>query len=348
MKKNRVPLNLQFFAEENLTVLGDFAKAQSIDFTEQFTGSLTKLLEALGVTRKMPLTEGTLIKTYKSVKDIKTDKVSEGELIPLSKITTELDKTYEIEFDKYRKAVSMETIQKHGFTQAVSDTDDKMLKEIQKALRTRFFEFLSTGTGKATGIGFQAALAQAWGAVQTLFEDDGVTTIAFINPLDVADYIGGANVTTQTIFGMTFITGFTGVTAITNTNVPKGKIYATAPDNIVLAYVPATGSELAKAFTFTTDQTGYIGITHDKKNDHLVYESIVISAVMLFAERLDGVVVIDIADGKQADAEKKYVQSELEKMTVDQLAALATLKGYTLAGTDKAEKIQSFLSQQNV
>ena len=205
-----------------------------------------------------------------------------------------LDKTYEIAFDKYRKAVTAEAIQKHGFDQAVTETDDKLLKEVQRDIRKKLFDFMATGTGKASGVGLQAALAQAWGQVQSLFEDDGVTTVCFVNPLDVADYIASANVTTQNVFGMTIISGFTDVTIITNTSVPKGKVYATAPDNLVLAYAPVSGSELSKAFTFTTDDTGYIGITHNTVNNNLTYETVVMDGVLIFAERIDGVVVVTI------------------------------------------------------
>ena len=123
-------------------------------------------------------------------------------------------------------------------------------------------------------------------------------TIAFVNPLDVADYIGKANISTQTVFGMTFVTGFTGVKVITNTNVPKGKIYATAPENLVLAYVTINGGELGRAFDFTTDETGYIGVTHSTVNDHLTYETVAVSGTVIFAERLDGVVVVTISPGE--------------------------------------------------
>ena len=281
-------------AETNLTKQGDLAKAHSIDFVRLFTGGITKLMEALGTTRKLPLSAGVKIKTYKATVDLKDGNVAEGALIPLSKVTAEPDKEYEVPFKKWRKSTSAEAIQQYGMTQAVADTDDKLLREIQKGMRQSFFDFLATGTATAIGVGLQGALAQAWGTVQTLFEDDGVNTLCFVNPLDVADYIGGANITTQTAFGMTFITGFTGVTIITNTNVPQGKIFATAPDNVVLAYVPVTGSEMAKAFSFTTDETGYVGITHDKINNNMTYESVLVSPILLFAERLDGVVVVTI------------------------------------------------------
>ncbi|MCI1951446.1 MAG: hypothetical protein LKJ50_01740 [Clostridiales bacterium] len=281
-------------AETNITTTGDLAKVQSIDFVNTFGENIKKLTEALGITRKLPVSSGTVIKTYKASKDVKKDAVAEGEIIPLSKVTTVLDKTYEIAFDKYRKAVTAEAIQKHGFDQAVTETDDKLLKEVQRDIRKKLFDFMATGTGKASGVGLQAALAQAWGQVQSLFEDDGVTTVCFVNPLDVADYIASANVTTQNVFGMTIISGFTDVTIITNTSVPKGKVYATAPDNLVLAYAPVSGSELSKAFTFTTDDTGYIGITHNTVNNNLTYETVVMDGVLIFAERIDGVVVVTI------------------------------------------------------
>lgn len=37
-------------AETNLNITGDYAKAQSIDFIEQFTGDISKLQELLGLT----------------------------------------------------------------------------------------------------------------------------------------------------------------------------------------------------------------------------------------------------------------------------------------------------------
>lgn len=296
MDKSLQKMNLQLFAEENLTVTGDLAKVQSIDFANRFGENITKLLEALGVTRKIPMASGMVIKTYKAVKNVKKDKVGEGEVIPLSKVETKPDKTYEIELKKFRKAVSGEAIQRHGFDQAVAETDELLLKEIQKDIRADLFTFLATGTGRAEGVGLQAALAQAWGQVQTLFEDDAVNTIAFVNPLDVANYNGDAKLTIQKEFGLTFVEGFTDVTVITNTSVPKGKIYATAPENVVFAYIPVTGSELGKTFNLTSDETGYIGITHNNVNNNVTVETLALSGATLFAERLDGVVVVDIKE----------------------------------------------------
>lgn len=302
-KEFRLPLNLQFFAEDNLTKTGDLAKAAAIDFTERFGSNLSKLIEALGVTRRMPLTNGMVIKTYKSTVTMATDDaVGEGETIPLSKVETVPADTIELTFKKYRKAASVEAIQKHGYDQAIVETDEKLLREIQKGVRTRFFNFLATGTGTATATTLQGAFARAWGKIQTLFEDDAAQTVAFVNPEDIADHLAKAEVTTQTAFGLTYIQNFAGVdTVIINTSVPRGTVYATAPENIVLAYVQITGGEINKAFDFTTEELGLIGVTHDIQKKNLTAETIALSGVTLFAERLDGVVKITINNETPTD-----------------------------------------------
>ena len=175
--KQPLRLDLQFFAENNLTVTGDLARVQSIDFVNRFEGNLSKLIEALGITRKLPLSEGMTIKTYTSSVTLANGNVPEGDVIPLSKVTSVPGPSYEVALKKYRKAVSGEAIQRHGFDQAVNETDEKMLREIQKGIRSDFFTFLGTGTGLATATDLQGAFAQAWGRVQTLFEDDSVQTI---------------------------------------------------------------------------------------------------------------------------------------------------------------------------
>lgn len=285
-------------AEQNLQKSGDFHKVQSIDFVERFGDSLAKLNEALGVTRKLPLASGTTIKTYtSSVTMAAENAVGEGELIPLSKVETAPGPSIELEFKKYRKAASVEAIQRHGFDQAIVMTDDKLVKEIQKDVRKDFFDFLEAGTGSASASSLQGAFAQAWGQIQVLFEDDAAQTIAFVNPLDVADHLGKAEVTVQNAFGLQYIQNFAGVDAvIINSSVPKGTVYATAPENIVLAYVQVASGEIAKAFPdFVTEELGLIGVSHDVERKTMTAETVALSGIKLFAERLDGVVKVEIA-----------------------------------------------------
>lgn len=275
----------------------DLARVREIDFTLMFTESLRKLTEALGVTRKVAKQAGTVLKTYKATGTLEEGKVAEGETIPLSKYTTEAVSYGEITLKKWRKATSAEAIIERGYDQAVGMTTDRMLKDVQKGIRKDFFTFLATGTGSATGAGLQAAMAQTWGKLQTLFEDDDIQAVHFINPLDIADYLATATITTQTAFGMTYIEDFLGMGRVfMNSSVPKGTIYSTAQDNLVLYYVPVNGADLNEAFSFTSDETGYIGIHEEPDYTNMTASDTVVNGMTLFAERLDGVVKTTITE----------------------------------------------------
>lgn len=275
----------------------DLARVREIDFTLMFTESLRKLTEALGVTRKVAKQAGTVLKSYKATGTLEEGKVAEGETIPLSKYTTEAVNYGEITLKKWRKATSAEAIIERGYDQAVGMTTERMLKDVQKGIRKDFFTFLATGTGSATGAGLQAALAQTWGKLQTLFEDDDIQAVHFINPLDIADYLATATITTQTAFGMTYIEDFLGMGKVfMNSSVPKGTIYSTAQDNLVLYYVPVNGADLNEAFSFTSDETGYIGIHEEPDYTNMTASDTVVNGMTLFAERLDGVVKTTITE----------------------------------------------------
>lgn len=279
-------------AETNLITSADLVKAREIEFTYSFSESIKKLMEALGVTRKIAKTAGTTLKAYKATGTLQDGNVAEGDLIPLSKYVTEPVAIDEITLKKWRKATSAEAIVEKGYSQAVTMTTDAMLKDVQKGIRKSFFDFLATGTGKATGDTFQATLAQSWGQLQVLFEDDDIQSVYFMNPLDVADYLATANITLQTAFGMTYVENFLGLgTVIFNSSVPKGKVYATAKDNLVLYYIPVNGADLSEAFSFTSDQTGLIGIHEAPDYTNMTASDTVVSGIVLFAERIDGVVV---------------------------------------------------------
>lgn len=286
-------LDLQMFAVDAKTVkAADLAKVRDVDFTERFSKGIDTLMAMLGVTRKQEKRAGEVLKVYKATGTLESGVVAEGEVIPLSKYQTTYEAIGEAVLNKWRKVTTAEAISSKGYGQAVNDTNDKMLKDIQKGVRTSFVNFLATGTGKAAGTGLQATLAQAWGQLQVLFEDTSVQSVYFMNPLDVADYLGGAQISTQTAFGMSYIENFLGLgTVILASDVPKGKLYATAAENIVLYYIPVTSADMAQAFDLTSDATGLIGIHTGPTYDNLSAETVAASGVGLFAEKLDGIVV---------------------------------------------------------
>lgn len=284
-------------AETNLIKNEDLARVREIEFAEMFGGDLRKLREALSITRMIPKQAGTVLKAYKATGTLENGAVAEGNTIPLSKYTTSPMALGEIILKKWRKATSAEAIIEKGYDHAVTATTDAMLKDVQKAVRSDFFTFLGTGTGKAAGDTFQATLANSWAQLQILFEDDAAEFAHFMNPLDVASYLATANITVQTAFGMTYVENFLGLgTVFFNSNVPQGKIYSTAKNNLVLYYVPVNGADLGEAFNFTSDELGLIGIHEEPDYTNMTASDTVINGMVLFAERIDGVVVATIGD----------------------------------------------------
>ena len=285
--------NLQLFAvDENTVKAADLAKVRDVDFAERFSAGIQTLIKMLGVTRKVEKKAGEVLKVYKVTGTLADGTVDEGEIIPLSKYNTTYTPIGEAELKKWRKVTTAEAISSKGYGQAVNDTNDKMLKDIQKGIRSNFVAQLASGTGVANGVGLQAALAQVWGQMQVLFEDTSVEVVYFMNPLDVADYLGSAQISTQTAFGMSYIENFLGMgTAILAADIPKGKIYATAAENIVCYYIPVTSGDMGQAFSLTADETGLIGIHTGPTYDNLSAETVAASGVGLFAEKIDGVVI---------------------------------------------------------
>lgn len=288
-------------AETNVIAKAQIAKVRELDFAQLFGENVQNLIKMLGVTRKVPVTAGTALKVLKVTGTLQSGVVAEGDVIPLSQYNTEYETVAEATLLKWRKATTAEAIIKGGYDQAVNATNAQMLRDIQKGIRTQFVTALGTGTGEATGVGFQAAFANAWGKLSLLFEDDAVQTVFFVNPMDVADYLAKANITVQTAFGLSYVENFLGLgTAILTGAVSEGTFYATASENIVCYYIDVSEANgLGDAFNFTTDpETGFIGIHEEGNYTRMQEETVAVSGVTLFPEMPAGVVVGTITSGE--------------------------------------------------
>lgn len=281
-------------AETNVIKKAQMAKVRELDFAQLFGENVNSLIKMLGITRKIPVVAGTVLKKLTVTGTLQSGSVPEGEIIPLSQYQTAWTAVGEASLKKWRKATTAEAILKGGYDQAVNDTDAKMLLDIQKGIRSDFITDLATGTGTATGVGLQAALANAWGALQVAFEDEDIAPVYIINPQDVADYLGKASITVQTAFGFSYIENFLGLgNVIMTPRVTKGTFYATASQNIVLYYVDVNGANgLGDAFEFTTDaETGLIGLHEEANYTRMQEETVAIAGIDLFAEITAGVIV---------------------------------------------------------
>ena len=333
--------------ENNLITTTDMTDVQirELDFVTRFNYSVAKLIEALGITRKIPKVAGTVLKTYKATGTLEDGAVAEGETIPLSKYKVVATDYKEITLKKWRKATSAENITSYGFNQAVNMTTEEMLHDVQRGIRSNFFKFLATGTGKTKGANLKKVLAKNMGKLLVLFDTDEVSAVHFVNPETVYDYLGDQEITTQSAFGMTYVENFLGYgTLFMNASVPEGNVFSTVAENVVLYYIAVNGADLGEAFNFTSDDTGYIGIHEVADYDNLTCKDTVVSGMELFAEKLDGVIVGTVDPDTAEDHD--YTEAELNALTVEQIKGLAAYKGYTITKSAKAEIIEEFLTAQ--
>lgn len=292
--------NITNAAETNLIKAAQMQKVREVDFVNQFThNSLDKLIEVLGVTRRIPMMEGTTMYVYSTTGTLQSGAVPEGEIIPLSQYSTTKTAVGEITLKKWRKAVTAEAIKKSGKNAAVVDTDRALLRDIQKGIRTDFFTFLNgtiTNSTAVTGTTLQAALAAAWGQLQVKFEDDTAEAVYFVNPLDIADYLKTAQITVQTAFGMNYVEDFLGLgTVIMSSKITQGTFVATAKENIIMYYLTMNG-DIAESFDLTTDELGYIGIKSGYQNEERAQlESLVMDGIQFLVEYAAGVIKGTIA-----------------------------------------------------
>lgn len=287
--------NLTDAAETNLVKAAQMSKVREVDFVSQFAhGSLAKLIEVLGVTRKIPMQEGTTMYMYTTSGTLHNGTVSEGAVIPLSQYQRDKTPVGEITLKKWRKATSAEAIMKSGYDEAVRETDAKLLRDVQKTIRTAFFSLINSAISGETTVAedtLQAALAASWGQLQVKFEDDTAAPVHFVNPLDIADYLKTANISVQTAFGMNYVEDFLGLgTVIISSQVTQGTVISTAKENIILYYL-TMGGDIAGKFGLTVDDLGYIGIKTDIPTEQRAQlETLIMSGIQFFVEYAAGVV----------------------------------------------------------
>ena len=289
------PTPIYVEAETNVIKKAQMSKVREVDFVQQFAhGSLQKLVEVLGVTRKIPMQEGTTLYLYTTSGTLQSGAVPEGEVIPLSQYQRNKTAVGEMTLNKWRKATTAEAIMKSGYDEAVAATDAGLLRDVQKTVRTSFFTLLNgtiTGSTSVTGVGLQAALAAAWSQLQIKFEDDTAAAVYFVNPLDIGDYLASASITVQTAFGMNYIQDFLGLgTVILSSQITQGTFVATAKENVVLYYL-SMGGDIAGKFGLTVDELGLIGMKTDIPTENRAQlETLVMAGINFSVEYAAGVV----------------------------------------------------------
>lgn len=277
--------------------------AREVDFVTRFGDNWDALTRILGIMRPIRKAPGTKLISYTASVALEDGDVGPGEVIPYSKATITQAAKDDLSIEKYAKAVPIEDVDKYGAEIAIEKSDDAFLTKLQNAVLSKFYTFLGTGTLTATADTWQMALAKAQGEVLNKFaamQKDVTAVVGFANILDAYDYLGTADITVQTQFGLTYVENFLGYSTLfllPASFVPRNKVYATPVENIDLYYVDPGDSEFARlGLNYTAQgETNLIGF-HAKGNySTAVGESYAIMGMKLWAEYLDGIAVVTVS-----------------------------------------------------
>lgn len=276
--------------------------AREQDFVSVFNLNWDALRQILGIMRPIRKTPGTSLVTYSASVALESGAVEPGEVIPYSKATVVKTGAKDLTILKYAKAVPIEDVAKYGAEIAIEKSDEAFRNQLQNNVLTDFYAFLNTGALTGAETTWQMALAMAKGKVLDKFNKMRLTVtnvIGFANVLDAYEYIGAADITVQTAFGVSYVENFMGYSTLfllSDPDIARGTVVACPVENIDLYYIDPGDSEFARlGLNYTTaGETNLIGFHAEGNYSTAVGESYALMGMTLWSEYLDGIAVINV------------------------------------------------------
>lgn len=276
--------------------------ARELDFVSRFTQNWEALREILGIMRPIRKTPGTQLISYTASVDLEDGEIDPGHVIPYSKATVQQFTKADLDLLKYAKAVPIEDVNKYGAVVAVQKTDEAFLNELQSKVLDDFYTFLTDDTAAETSTEttFQMGVAVAIGTVKDKFKKmrkNASDIVLFVNTMDAYRYLGAAEITVQTAFGIDYIQNFMGArTVILSSEIEESTIIAVPADNIVLYYVdPGDGQFAQLGLNYTVEgETNLIGFHANGNYSTAVGESFALMGMALWAEYADAIAIVTI------------------------------------------------------
>ena len=278
--------------------------AREIDFVSRFGQNWDALRDLLGIMQPIRKEPGTRLASTTATVELESGSVGPGKVVPYSKVTTVETVYADIEIEKYSKAVPLEDVSKYGARRAVQKSDEAFLYSLQNKVLSDFYTFLNTGSLTGTAASWQAALATAKGLVLDKFNKLRKTVtnvVGFANVLDFYAYLGSAQVTVQTEFGLTYIKNFMGYSTLfllSEPDIEPGTVIACPVENIDLYYIDPGDPQIRElGLDYTVQgETNLIGFHANGNYSTVVGEAHAVMGMKLWAEYLNGIANVTVTD----------------------------------------------------
>lgn len=277
--------------------------AREIDFVTRFGLNWDALREVLGIMRPIRKAPGTKLVSYTASVTLEDGDVDPGNVIPYSKATIVQSAIADLDLLKYAKAVPIEDVNKYGAAIAVEKSDTAFLNELQAVVMDDFYTALTTNVSalapEEDPDTFQMAISLAIGLVRDKFKKMHRTitdVVVFVNTMDVYTYLGAADISIQSLFGLDYVKNFLGAsTVILSSEIDPGTVVAIPAENLILYYVDPGDSEFAQlGLNYTVEgETNLIGFHANGNYSTAVGESFALMGMKLWMEYADGEAIVE-------------------------------------------------------
>lgn len=295
------------YARDSLQNVYTNVKAREIDFVTRFGLNWEALREVLGIMRPVRKAPGSQLVSYTASVNLEDGDVDPGRVIPYSKATVVEAAKADLDLLKYAKAVPIEDVSKYGAAIAVQKTDEAFLNELQGVVMDNFYDTLTDNNSALapddTPETFQMAVSLAIGLVRDKFKKmhrNVGDVVVFVNTMDVYTYLGAAEISIQSLFGLDYVKNFLGAsTVVLSSEIDPGTVIAIPADNIVLYYIdPGDGdfAQLGLNYTVAGD-TNLIGFHANGNYSTAVGESFALMGMTLWMEYADGEAIVEFGAG---------------------------------------------------
>ena len=285
--------------------------AREIDFVTRFGQNWDALREILGIMRPVRKAPGTTLVSYTASVELADGDVNPGNVIPYSAATVTKTYSEDLSLLKYAKAVQIEDVTQYGAVIAVQKTDDAFLNELQSVVMDNFYTFL-TGNQSALApetdpLTFQMAVSMAIGLVRDKFKKIHRTisdVVVFVNTMDVYTYLGAADISVQSAFGLDYVKNFLGAsTVVLSSEIDPGTVIAVPTDNIILYYIDPGDGEFAQlGLNYTVSgETNLIGFHANGNYSTAVGESFALMGMALWMEYVDGEAIVTFGNSSESE-----------------------------------------------
>lgn len=282
--------------------------ARELDFVTRFGMNWEALREVLGIMRPIRKAPGSRLISYTASVALEDGDVGPGNVIPYSKSTIAQASYADLDLKKYAKAVPIEDVNKYGAAIAVQKSDEAFLNELQDVVMDDFYGTLTNNSSALapteTPETLQMAVSLAIGLVRDKFKRmhrNVTNVVVFINTMDLYTYLGAAEVSLQTLFGLDYVKNFLGAqTVIVSSEIEAGKVIAIPADNLVLYYIDPGDSEFAQlGLNYTVEgETNLIGFHANGNYSTAVGESFALMGMTLWMEYADGEAIVEFGSSE--------------------------------------------------